>query len=227
MELGRVKIADMPVDERPRERMMRGGAVSLSDAELLAILLEPGRQGKSSIDLAREVVAEGLLALARREWIPGRPAGNLGPARVARIGAALELGRRIAALTPTSGDPVSEPSSLARRLVSRYGHCVQERFGAIYLDGRNRIVSEREISVGSLTSSNVSPRDVFRFALSDHAAAVIVFHNHPSGDPAPSPQDLAFTRKLVEVGQALDVSVLDHLVVASSGFVSLKQRQFM
>lgn len=206
---------------------MRGGAASLSDAELLAILLEPGRQGKSSIDLAREVVADGLLALARREWIPGRPVGNLGPTRVARIGAALELARRIAALTPTSGDPVTEPSSLATRLVSRYGHCVQERFGVISLDSRNRIISEREISVGSLTSSNVSPRDVFRFALSDHAAAVIVFHNHPSGDPAPSPQDLAFTRKLMDVGNGLDMPVLDHLVVACTGYVSLKQRKFM
>jgi DNA repair protein RadC len=222
----RVNIADMPVDERPRERMMRGGAASLSDAELLAILLEPGRQGKSSIDLAREVVADGLLALARREWVPGR-VGNLGPARVARIAAALELARRIAALTPTSGDPVTEPSSLATRLVGRYGHCVQERFGVICLDARNRIISEREISVGSLTSSNVSPRDVFRFALSDHAAAVIVFHNHPSGDPAPSAQDLAFTRKLVDVGKGLDVPVFDHLVVACTGYVSLKQRQFM
>ncbi|HEV7838414.1 MAG TPA: UPF0758 domain-containing protein, partial [Gemmatimonadaceae bacterium] len=91
-----VSIADMPVDERPRERMMRGGAVALSDAELVALVIEPGRRGKSSLDIAREVVSDGLLALARREWIPGKPVGSLGPGRVARIGAALELGRRIA-----------------------------------------------------------------------------------------------------------------------------------
>ncbi len=197
---------------------MRGGAASLSDAELLAILLEPGRRGKSSIDLAREVVADGLLALARREWIPGKPVGSLGVTRVARIAAALELGRRIAALSPTSGDPVRDPSFIAPRLVSRYGHSVQERFGAIYLDTRSRIISEREIFIGTLTSANVSPRDVFRFAFSDYAASVIVFHNHPSGDPAPSPEDLAFTRKLVDAGASLGEPVLDHLIVGLTSY---------
>lgn len=227
MESNRVNIAEIPIDERPRERMARGGPVALSDAELLAILLEPGRRGKSSIDLARDVLVDGLLALARREWIPGRPAGSLGPARVARLGAALELGRRIAALSPTSADPITNPASIAPRLIGRYGHHSQEVFGAIYLDARNRIITEREISVGSLTSASVSPRDVFRFALDDHAASVIVFHNHPSGDPSPSPQDLAVTRKLMSVGEGLGVRVLDHLVVACTGYVSLKQRQFM
>lgn len=227
MQLDHLSIADMPVDERPRERMARGGAIALSDAELVALLIEPGRRGKSSLDIARELVAEGLLALARREWIPGRAVGSLGPSRVARIGVALELGRRIAALSATSTEPVRDPAEVAQRLIARYAHSVQETFGGIYLDGRNRIISEREIFVGTLSSANVSPRDVFRFALQDHAASVIVFHNHPSGDPSPSPQDLAFTRKLVESGQTLGVDVLDHVIVASSGFVSLKQRGLM
>lgn len=222
-----VSIADMPVDERPRERMARGGAVALSDAELVALLIEPGRRGKSSLDIAREVVAEGLLAVARREWIPGRPAGSLGASRVARIGAALELGRRIAALSATGAEPVRDPAALAQRLIARYAHRVQETFGGIYLDARHRIVSEREIYVGTLTSASVSPRDVFRWALHDHAAAVIVFHNHPSGDPGPSPQDLAFTATLAGIGRDLGVEVLDHLIVAGSTFVSLKQRSLM
>ncbi|HYR29924.1 MAG TPA: DNA repair protein RadC [Thermoanaerobaculia bacterium] len=222
-----MSIADIPVDERPRERMARGGAVALSDAELVALLIEPGRRGKSSLDIAREVVAEGLLALARREWIPGRRAGSLGASRVARIGAALELGRRIAALSATSAEPVRDPAALTQRLIARYAHGVQETFGGIYLDARQRIVTEREIYIGTLTSASVSPRDVFRWALHDHAAAVIVFHNHPSGDPSPSPQDLAFTVKLVEIGCGLGVDVLDHIIVAGSAFVSLKQQGFM
>jgi len=222
-----VSIADIPVDERPRERMARGGAAALSDAELVALLIEPGRRGKSSLDIARELVADGLLALARREWIPGKPVGSLGPGRVARIAAALELGRRIATLSATSSEPVSGAAEVARALIARYAHRVQETLGGIYLDARNRIVSEREIFVGTLSSASVSPRDVFRHALHDHAASVIVFHNHPSGDPSPSPQDLAFTRRLVEAGQALDVPVLDHVIVASSGFVSLKERHYM
>ncbi len=227
METEHITIADLPVDERPRERMARGGAIALSDAELVALLIEPGWKGKSSLDIARELVADGVLALARREWIPGRPVGSLGPSRVARIGAALELGRRIATLSVTSSEPVRQPEIVAGRLMATYGHRVQETFGGLYLDARHRIITEREISVGTLTSASVSPRDVFRFALSDHAAAVIVFHNHPSGDPSPSPQDLALTAKLVSVGQPLGVEVLDHLIVTSSNFVSLKQQQLM
>lgn len=222
-----VSIADMPVDERPRERMARGGAVALSDAELVALLIEPGRRGKSSLDIAREVVADGLTALARREWVPGKRVGSLGAGRVARIGAALELGRRIADLSATGADPVRDPAALAQRLIARYAHLVQETFGGIYLDARHRIVSEREISVGTLTSASVSPRDVFRWALHDNAAGVIVFHNHPSGDPSPSPQDLALTANLVDVGRGLGVAVLDHLVVGGNAFVSFRQRCLM
>jgi DNA repair protein RadC len=222
-----VSIADMPVDERPRERMARGGAAALSDAEIVALLIEPGRCGRSSLDIARELVAEGLLALARQEWTPGRPVGSLGPSRVARIGAALELGRRVAALSSTSSEPVRDSADVAPRLIARYAHRVQEMFGGLYLDARSRIVSEREIFVGGLSSASVAPRDVFRHALHDHAASVIVFHNHPSGDPTPSPQDMAFTRQLIDSGRTLGVDVLDHLVVASSGFVSFKQRGWM
>lgn len=224
MQPDHIVIAEMPIDERPRERMTRGGAAALSDAELVALLIEPGMRGKSSIDIAREVVADGLLALARREWIPGRAVGKLGPKRVARVGAALELGRRIAALSTTSSEPLRDPTSVSRRLVARYGHRPQETLGGIYLDARNRIVSEREIYVGTVSSATVSARDVFRHALNDHAVAVMVFHNHPSGDPSPSPQDVAFTRALAEVGAALGVDVLDHLIVGSGSFVSLRQQ---
>jgi DNA repair protein RadC len=224
VETGRVRIADMPLDERPRERMKRGGAVALSDAELMALLVEPGWPGRSALDIGRELVADGLLALARREWIPGKPVGSLGPSRVARIAAALELGRRIASLSGTSSEPLRDPAVVARRLIATHAHRPQETFGGLYLDARHRMVSEREIYVGTLNSATVSPRDVFRYGLADNAAGVIVFHNHPSGDPAPSPQDLSFTSKLVEIGSALGVEVLDHIIVAAGGFVSFKQR---
>jgi DNA repair protein RadC len=227
VETDHISIGDIPVDERPRERMRRGGAVALSDAELVALIIEPGRRGKSSLDIARELVANGLLALARHEWIPGKPVGSLGGGRVARIGAALELGRRIAAQSTTSSDPIREPTVVARRLMAAYGYRVQETFGGIFLDARNRIVSEREIFVGTLKSATVSPRDVFRHALGDHAAAVILFHNHPSGDPSPSPQDLAFTSRLAGIGQALGVEVLDHLIVTTNTFLSFKQRELL
>ena len=224
MQTDHVSIADMPVDERPRERMIRGGAAALSDSELVALLIEPGKRGKSSIDIAREVVADGLLALARMEWIPRKAIGGLGPSRVARIAAALELGRRIAALSTTSSEPIRDPASLATRLIASYAYRPQETVGGIYLDARKRIISEREIYVGTLSSASVSARDIFRYAFSDHAAAVIIFHNHPSGDPSPSPQDVTLTATLADLGAALGVDVLDHLIVASSGFVSFRQR---
>lgn len=227
MESDHVSIGDIPVDERPRERMRRGGAVALSDAELLALLIEPGRHGKSSLDIGRELAADGLLALARKEWIPGKPVGSLGGGRVARIGAALELGRRVAAQSTTSSEPVRDPATIARRLMAAYGHRAQETFGGVFLDARHRIISEREIFVGTLTSATVSPRDVFRYALSDHAAAVILFHNHPSGDPSPSPQDMTFTTKLLAIGEALGIEVLDHLIVTTSSFLSFKQRALL
>lgn len=201
--------------------------MALSDAELIALLIEPGCRGKSSLDIAREIVSDGLLAVARREWIPGKPVGSLGASRVARIGAALELGRRIAALSTTSSEPVTDPASLAPRLIARYGHQVQETLGGIFLDSRCRIIAERSIYVGTLTSAAVSPRDVFRLAFEHHAASVIVFHNHPSGDPSPSPDDVAFTTKLVDIGHAMGVEVLDHMIVTTSGFLSFKERRLL
>lgn len=120
-----------------------------------------------------------------------------------------------------------EPTVVAHRLMAAYGHRVQETFGGIYLDARHRMISEREIFVGTLTSATVSPREVFRYALGDHAAAVILFHNHPSGDPSPSPQDLAFTSRLVGIGQALGVDVLDHLIVTTNSSLSFKQREWL
>ena len=123
--------------------------------------------------------------------------------------------------------PVYGPWNSRFEVWRTYGHRVQETFGGIFLDARHRIISEREIFVGTLKSATVSPRDVFRHALSDHAAAVILFHNHPSGDPSPSPQDLAFTTKLVGIGEALGVDILDHLIVTTSSFLSFKQRAFL
>jgi len=220
------RIADMPLDEQPRQRLARHGVETLSDAELVSVVLSASR-GRSSLDVARSVLSDGLLALARRDWRSYARVTGIGEANATKIAASFELGRRTVIRETPMDDPIRDPESLARTLLVRYGHHVQERLGAINLDAKHRIIREREIYVGTLNSATVSTRDVLRHALDDHAASVIVFHNHPSGDATPSSEDLLFTRKLVEAGKVLGVDVLDHLILGANRFVSLKQRGAM
>lgn len=220
-------IADLPEDERPRERLRRHGPETLSDAELIALLIGTGSRGESAIDLARKLTAGGLHEVARKEWTRGQPSRGLGAAKSSRIAAALEIGRRLASRYDPAADPVRDPEPLARSLIARYSHHVQERLGAVFLDSKHRIIREREIYVGTLNSTTVSTRDVIRVALEENAASIIIFHNHPSGDPAPSAEDLMFTRKMVDAGKLMGVDVLDHLIVGTNRFVSLRQRGAM
>ncbi|HVR44476.1 MAG TPA: DNA repair protein RadC [Thermoanaerobaculia bacterium] len=220
----RERIADLPIDERPRERMERHGARTLSDAELLAIILGSGTRGRSAVHLAREMLADGLPALARREWPRGRLVPGVGPAKACRIGAALEIGRRLATRQDGDRDPIHDVTSLAGPLIARYSHYVQERLGALFLDSKNRLIREREIYVGTLNAATVSTRDVLRIALEENAAGVVIFHNHPSGDPAPSAEDLSFTRRLVEAASLMGLDVIDHLILGANRYVSLRQR---
>lgn len=222
-----VNIADLPTDERPRQRMLLHGAATLSDAEVVALIIEPGSRGRSSLDIARELVADGLLTLARTEWVPGRRVGSLGPSRVARIGAALELGRRVAELPAPDSVPIHDPTSLADRLVARYSHHAQETFGAVFLDSRNRVLTVRELTRGTVNSAPAHARDVFRYALQDNAASVILFHNHPSGDTSPSAEDVGSTRDILDSGKLMGVEVRDHLIIGRHSVLSMKRAGFM
>lgn len=204
--------------EKPLDRLYRAGVEALSDAELVSLLVD------RNVTQARSLVRDGLPAFARTPWtntqspVTRRQAG--------RVLASLELGRRLASIVDKR-EPVSDCTMLARPLMARYAHEVQEHLGAVYLDSKNRIISEREIYVGTLNFATVSTRDVLRFALENHAASLIVWHNDPSMDPEASMDDLLFTRKLVEAGKVLGVEVLDHLILGANRFVSLKQRGAM
>jgi len=221
-----LRIADMPLDEQPRKRLARHGVETLSDAELVSVVLTASR-GRNTLDVARAVLSDGLLALARRDWRTYARVTGIGEANATKIAASFELGRRSVIRAMPLDDPIHDPETLARSLVVRYGHHVQERLGAIYLDTRNRVIREREIYVGTVNSATVSTRDVLRHALGEHATSVIIFHNHPSGDATPSPDDLLFTRKLVEAGKVLGVNVLDHLILGAHRHVSLRQQGAM
>lgn len=202
--------------EHPIERLYRAGAESLSDAELVSVLID------RSVADAGLLVRDGLPAFARSSCAHA----PITRRQKSRVLASLELSRRLAD-TPESREAVAECTPLARRLMVKYAYEAQERLGAVYLDSRNRIIREREIYVGTLNFATVSTRDVLRFALEDHAASLIVYHNHPSGDPEPSADDLLFTRKLVEAAKLLSLDVLDHLILGVGRFISLKQRGAM
>lgn len=214
-------IADLPRDDRPRERLLTHGPETLSDAELLAILLGSGVPGRNAIQLGRELLAEGMSALRGREPRYLAAVHGMGPAKASRVAAAFEISRRLASGEPEE-PPAFEVRSFGQRLASTYGHHTQERLGAAFLDSRHRIIGQREIYVGTINSALVSTRDVTRFALLEHASGVVVYHNHPSGDPSASAEDLAFTKKLAHSLALLEIDLVDHLIVGGQRWFSMR-----
>lgn len=216
-------IADLPIDERPRERMLTHGAPSLSDAELLAILLGSGVPGKNAIALARELLPDGFNSLARSDAEQLSRRHGIGMAKATRILSAFEIARRIAKHAP--GDPPHFDANIfGRGLIARSRAMRQEHLGALFLDARHRIMREREIYVGTAFKAFVSTREVVRFALDANAIGVVLYHNHPSGDPSPSDEDLKYTRRMGESLRMIDIQLIDHVIAGVNGFTSLRQR---
>lgn len=209
----------------PRERLLRLGAGALSDAELVALLLRTGSRRADALTAARALLAGegGLRALLART--PGELQGHdgVGPAKAASVLAALEIGRRVATRRLGPGRGIRGPADVFRHFHARLRDASRERFLALLLDGRHRVIGEAEISRGTLTASLVHPREVFRPALRAGAAALIVVHNHPSGDPTPSLEDRRVTERLRRAGELLGIPLLDHVVVAERGYRSLQE----
>lgn len=211
-------------DESPRQRLWGRGLHALSDPELVSLLLRTGAAGRSALDTAQEMLGEqglaGLLRLDKMDLVRQR---GVGEARAASVLAAVELGRRLARLRMPQRRLLNRPQRVADYLWLRYHQCDQEVVGALYLDGRRRLIGEREHYRGGIDRATVEPRAILKTAMLNHAAAFILFHTHPSGDPAPSADDLAFTRRLYHAGHELGISLLDHLILGTGGrFVSLK-----
>ncbi len=221
-----ITVKEMPPEERPRERLMRAGPQALSTAELLAIILRVGVGGENVLTLAQRLLAsfEGLAGLARAEFSQLASVRGLGIAKSAQILAALELGRRLMAENPGERWQIRAPSDAAHLLMPKLGFQEQEHFTVLFLDTRNRVIDQETLYVGSLNTSLVRIAEVFRSAVRRNCAAVIVAHNHPSGDPSPSPEDVALTRRLVDAGKLLEIEVLDHLVIGNNRYVSLRER---
>lgn len=218
-------VKDLPRDQRPRERLVQRGGSVLDDAELLAVLLRTGREGQSAIDMAGELLAEhgGLAGLlwtdARRLRRPG-----LGTAKIGAVLAAIELARRLSRASFDRADLMNHPRDVAHYVLMKYGRIDQEVMGALYVDIKQRLLAESEIFRGTLTRAAVEPRSVLREALLHGASGVVLFHTHPSGDPAPSAADYDFTKTMVRACRVLGVQLVDHLVIGGFGrWVSLKE----
>lgn len=219
-------IRELPEGERPRERLLKQGCDALSAAELIAVLLRTGRKGVSAIQMATELLQEtgGIAGLVSVTPQTLRRKG-MGPAKIASLLAALEIASRLAREQLGERGLLDRPAEVARYLAMRYWARDQEVMGALFLDVRSRLLGEKEIFRGTLDRAVVEPREILKEGLLRGAAGVIVFHTHPSGDPSPSPEDLAFTRRMKDAGEIVGVRLLDHLVLGSAGrWVSLKQR---
>jgi DNA repair protein RadC len=223
----RPTIREMPSEERPRERLKHYGAGALSNGELLAILLRVGVQGENVLALAGRLLTEwgGLAGLARVSFAELCAAHGMGEAKACQLKAALELGRRLAAALPEDRPEITGPGDVAGLLMTEMSLLPQESLRTVLLNTKNRVVGIREVYRGNVNSAQVRPAEVFRDAVRENCPSLIVVHNHPSGDPTPSPDDVAVTRDLIAAGRLLDIELLDHIVIAGGRFVSLKAQR--
>ena len=216
-------ISALPDTDRPRERLWSLGPAALAVTELLAVILGTGRGGQSALDIAAGLLAVSggsLRRLARRPRAELLRAAGVGPTKAARLLAAFELGARLAREERPPAQRIREPEDVVRLFDGRLRDLQVEEFHLLALDSQSQVLREVLITRGLLNSSLVHPREVFRAAIAEAAAGIIVVHNHPSGDPTPSAEDRAVTRQLAEAGRLLDLPLYDHVVIAGDQYVS-------
>ena len=220
-------IRDMPESERPRERLIKYGAGALSTAELLAILLRVGVAGENVIYLGMRLLSQhhGLSGLAKASHSELEATKGVGPVKVTQLKAAFELGRRLLVEAPDERPQIRSPADAANLLMLEMGLLDQEHLRLLLLDTKNRVLEMPTVYIGNLNTSVIRVGELFRYALRANCAGMIVVHNHPSGDPAPSPEDVRVTERIVEAGRLLDIDVLDHIIIGKQRFVSLKERK--
>ncbi|MCS6802107.1 MAG: DNA repair protein RadC [Chloroflexota bacterium] len=219
-------IRDLPTSERPRERLLHYGPAALSNAELIAIIWRTGTARESVLDLASRTLSQfgSLAALGRASIAELTALRGVGEAKAVELQAAIELGRRTIALAPEERLTIRSPADIANLCIPDMALLDRETLRVILLNMKNHVLFVQDLYRGSLNRSVVRVAEVFREAIRQNAAAIVVVHNHPSGDPSPSSEDLAVTRELVAAGRLLEIEVLDHLIIAGQRYVSLKER---
>jgi DNA repair protein RadC len=220
------RIADMHETERPRERLASVGPQALTNAELLAILLRVGVTGENAVQVGQRLLQTfgGLRGLHRAPFEELVNQHGIGAAKAAQIKAAIELGRRLTLEAPETRPTITNPADAAALLQYEMSALEQEHLRVLLLNTRNQVLDIVEVYRGSVNSSQVHIGEIFKAAIRRNAPAIIVAHNHPSGDPTPSPDDVAVTRALLQAGKLLDIEVLDHLIIGQGRWVSLKER---
>jgi len=223
-------IKDLPEDERPRERLFKYGADILKTSELIAIIIRSGRQGETAIQIAEKILQKydgnlKRIADAHPKQI-AKDIKGLGESKTAGIIAAFELGRRLAAFFEEKPQ-IHNPADVARLMMSSMRDLKKEVLYVLCLDTKNYVTKQKQIFEGSLNASIIHPREIFRFAILESSASIILVHNHPSGDPKPSQKDIQTTRQLVEAGNYIQIPVIDHIIIGDGCFVSFKEEELI
>jgi len=222
----RPMIRELPLSERPRERLQHAGAGALSNAELLAIILRIGGRGENVLDMAQRLLStyHGLGGMARASCGELATERGVGTAKAAQVLAAFELGKRLLVASPDDRPQVTSPADAANLLMAEMATLEQEHLRTLLLDTKHRVLASPTVYVGNVNTSVIRVAELFREAIRLNCVALIVAHNHPSGDPTPSPDDVKVTEQIVQAGKLLDIEVLDHLVIGQQRYVSLKER---
>ena len=226
----RLTVKELPLDDRPREKLLMRGAQNLSDAELVAILLRTGKTGKSVLEIARELIqSEGNLAMLATKTVDSlQKVSGIGKDKAATLAAAFELSRRILSQSKWfSNQKVTSPQEIADIFIPLLRDDSKERFIVVCLNSSNKIIKHETISIVNLNSSVVHPREIFKVAIDCSSASIILIHNHPSGNPEPSNEDISITKKIVESGKILDIPVFDHLIIAGETYTSFVEKRLI
>ncbi len=220
------RIKDWPEDERPREKLLRHGADSLSEAELLAIVIRTGTGKQTALDLARRMLSneKTLRGIAGKSPIELMRMKGIGEAKAVELIAAFEIGRRLQGMKGEERNIIRSPEDVAKIMIPKLRDCRKEEFYVLVLDSKNGLKHEAKVSTGTLNASLVHPREVYKVAIDHDGASIIVVHNHPSGNPEPSKEDVDITRQLAEAGKIIGIPLHDHLIIAGDGHTSFAER---
>ncbi|MGM0471350.1 MAG: RadC family protein [Bacillota bacterium] len=218
-------IKDLPKEERPREKLIKWGVNTLSTVELLALIIRTGSQSDTALELASKLLSHsgGLKFIHELSIEELQEVKGVGVVKATQIRAAIELGQRIRVANQEVKQVITSPQDVANLLLAKLSFVSREHFITLLLDTKNQVLAIEEVSVGSLSNSVVHPREVFKSAIKRSSAAIIVAHNHPSGNPEPSSADIAITKRLQEAGKIIGIEVLDHLIIGNEDYISLKE----